>query len=101
MDAAPPTSIEYASGGTGRRWRWRRWQILFVVGLGLYAGSYLVLREFVEPAVNMRYFVYPGPATADECCYYGFWPPYKADHFLTGRRHNLDRTCVSPADAGP
>ena len=42
--------------------------------------------------MNLAFFVYPGSATVDECCYYGFWPLYKADRLLTGRKHNLDRT---------
>lgn len=72
-----------------------------VMALGLYVGSYILLRAFVEPAANLAYFVYPGSATVDEFCYYGFWPLYKTDRLLTSRTHNLDRTYVSPADAGP
>ncbi|HEV2292461.1 MAG TPA: hypothetical protein VGR35_01315 [Tepidisphaeraceae bacterium] len=94
MDAEPLTTIEYASGTTIRKRRRLRWLAVLFVAVGAYVGPYLVLRAFVEPAVNLAFFVYPGSATVDECCYYGFWPLYKADRFLTGRKHNLDRTHV-------
>src|SRR5438046_538585 len=92
MDAKPQTRIEYASRGTRRRWRLRLWVVAFFVALVAYVGSYVVLRAFVEPAVNLDFFVYPGSAAVDERCYYGFWPLYKVDRLLTGRKHNLDRT---------
>jgi hypothetical protein len=102
MDAEPLPSIEYASGRTVRQRRRMRWSMAFVAAVGVYVGSYLVARTFVEPAANLAFFVYPGSATVDECCYYGFWPLYKADRFLTGRKHNRDRTpfVMPEGDAG-
>jgi hypothetical protein len=102
MDAQSLTKIEYASAGTVRRWRRRRWLVVLLLTLGAYVISYVVLRAFIEPAANLAFFVYPGSAAVDECCYYGFWPLYKMDRFLTGRKHNLDRTpfVMPEGDAG-
>ncbi len=103
MDAQSLTKIEYASaagrfaGGGGDRWL-----VALLLTLGAYVISYVVLRAFIEPAANLAFFVYPGSAAVDECCYYGFWPLYKMDRFLTGRKHNLDRTpfVMPEGDAG-
>ena len=87
-------NLDYASGGTVRPRHLWRWLVALVLALGLYVGSYLVLRTYVEPAMNLAFFVYPGSYTTNEYCYYGFWPLYKIDRFLTGRKHNWDRAPI-------
>jgi hypothetical protein len=68
----------------------------------VYLCSYIVLRCFVKPATNLAFFVYPGPVLVNSCCYYGFWPLYKVDRFVNGRKHNFDRTLfvIPEGDAG-
>jgi hypothetical protein len=85
--------LEYASHETARKIG-RRGLWVMAIALMLYVGSYLVLRECIEPAANLAYFVYPGSVTANECYYYGFWPLYKIDRLMTGRKHNLDRAPI-------
>src|SRR4051794_21277674 len=87
---ATVSSIAYASGSirrTHRRWRW----IIALIAVSAYVGSYVVVRGFVEPAANLAFFVYPGSDTMDACFYYGYWPLYKVDRLMTGRKHNRDR----------
>jgi hypothetical protein len=93
--------LHYASGVTARRKRWRPWLVTGIVLLA-YLGSYLFVRRLIEPAANLAYFAYKGDSEAvDICCYYGYWPLYKVDRLLTGRKHYRDRTPPIITDDGP
>ncbi len=66
----------------------------------LYLSAYGALYHFGRPAANLAYWVYSdhGPAWAEDCLYYAFYPPYFVhQRVLGGGRHNYDRP--EPRDA--
>lgn len=69
-----------------------RWFATIISVCLVYGAVYLVVRSQVKPAANMAYFVYADSATANRVCYYAFWPVYRIDRAITGRRHNADRS---------
>jgi hypothetical protein len=86
--------LSYASDRRAPRCAWRRSLAICLLTIFVYVGSYAIVRSHIGPAANLAFFVYSDNGVVDSVCYYAFLPLYKVDRWLTGRKHNLDRTPI-------